>query len=183
MSHPAAIGRLELRQLLIISAQAICWYRFAARDGRNERRRPHPRGAIVHPNAMRQRSRASATYEPWRYSKAASCQARIAPAGCWISRSAGFFSQYAIGRARGHGYATRSSRNSEADVDAERFPRIRLLEDPLAEVAGEEQAVGRAEPSAARNRSSAIRTSCASSTTAKSNGGSVPARRRPGDRA
>ena len=59
-----------------------------------------------------------------------------------------------------------------ADVDAERLPGERLLEDALAEVAGEEEArwaVRRRAPP--RNRSWATLMSCASSTTAKSKGG------------
>ena len=58
-----------------------------------------------------------------------------------------------------------------ADVDAERLPGERLLEDALAEVAGEEEGV-RAVRRRARRGSAAAATlrSCASSTTAKSKG-------------
>ena len=61
-----------------------------------------------------------------------------------------------------------------ADVDAERLPGERLLEDALAEVAGEEQARSAGlPPRAARKRSWATPRSCASSTTTKSKGGAA----------
>ena len=58
-----------------------------------------------------------------------------------------------------------------ANVNAERLPGERLLEDPLAQVAGEEEAIGSVTARAARKRNWATPISCASSTTAKSNGG------------
>ena len=61
-------------------------------------------------------------------------------------------------------------RRAPADVDAERLPRERLLEDPLAEVAGEEQGVRPAAAERGQEAQLATPRSCASSTTAKSNG-------------
>jgi hypothetical protein len=62
-------------------------------------------------------------------------------------------------------------RGPAADVDAKRLPRKRLLEDALAEVAGEEQAAGTAAPKAARKRSWGMPMSWASSITTKSKAG------------
>jgi hypothetical protein len=55
------------------------------------------------------------------------------------------------------------------DIDTKRFPRERLLKDPLPEIAGQEHPVSTHDPVIARKRSSGMPTSWASSATTASN--------------